>query len=423
MSAGTADVERIEAPVTATAYLICAFASIGGILYGYDSGYISSVLGMNYFKQHFGGPVDVSVDKSGYNIETWQKSLTVSILSAGTFFGALLGGEVAERVGRRPTIMLSCLVFSVGVALQTASKVIGMLIAGRVIAGLGVGGVSAVVILYVSEISPKNVRGVLVSIYQWAITLGILLAACVGQGTKDKDNRSSYRIPIGIQFVWAGILAGGLFLLPESPRYYVKKGRMDEARSALMRCRGSKDPDSPFIKAELAEIQANYEYEIQIQSTSWLDCFKGGMKPSGNLYRVIVGTSLQAFQQWTGINFICKLCNPFNRRTAADSLPSLLRNHLLPAGRHHEPFHHYHRHRRCQRRQYTTLILHYREIRSSTHPDHWRNHHVLLRIHHRHRRHGRQQLQGGQQDLGRFRLHLRRRFRLHMGSCRLGRHR
>ncbi len=305
LSVGTADVTAIEAPVTLRAYLICAFASFGGILFGYDSGYINGVLGMAYVKRNFGGPVDRGIDDTGFNIETWQKSLIVSILSLGTFIGALCGGEVAERIGRRPTIMWSCLVFAVGVAIQTAAVNVGALVAGRVIAGLGVGGVSATVILYVSEISPKRVRGLLVSVYQWAITIGLLLAACVNEGTKDRNNASSYRIPIAIQFVWAFILALGLFFLPESPRYLVKRERTEAAAAALARVRGQ-PVDAPLIKTELAEIQANYEYERQISSTTWADCFRGGMNPAGNLRRVLVGVFLQMFQQWTGINFICE---------------------------------------------------------------------------------------------------------------------
>lgn len=302
---GTEDVGRVEAPVSIRAYLLCAFASFGGILFGYDSGYINGVLGMEFVKMNFGGEVPLDIDESGYALETWQKSLIVSILSLGTFLGALVSGGIAEAIGRRSTIMLSCLIFAVGVAVQVASVNVGALVAGRVVAGLGVGGVSAIVILYVSEIAPKKVRGTLVSIYQWAVTIGLLISACADEGTKDFTDHSSYRIPISLQFIWAAILAGGLFLLPESPRYYVKKGETEKAIISLTRVRGQ-PRESEYIRAELAEIQANYEYEMSIASNSWFDCFKGGLAPRGNLYRVLVGTFLQMFQQWTGINFISK---------------------------------------------------------------------------------------------------------------------
>ncbi|GLI82080.1 hypothetical protein PoHVEF18_010481 [Penicillium ochrochloron] len=259
---------------------------------------------MDYVKEHFGHTVPKTDENpSGFLIASSRRSLITSILSAGTFIGALLGGTVSENIGRRLTIMLSCLIFAIGVAVQVATVTVGGLVAGRFVAGLGVGGVSATVILYVSEISPRKVRGLLVSAYQWAITIGLLVASGVDQGCKDLDSRSSYRIPIGLQFIWAAILAAGLFLLPESPRYYVRCGRMEDALRSLERVRGQPGTN-PAVQAELAEIKANFEYEKQIASTSWADCFKGGLSPRGNLRRVIAGTCLQMFQQWTGINFI-----------------------------------------------------------------------------------------------------------------------
>jgi MFS transporter, SP family, sugar:H+ symporter len=257
---------------------------------------------------------------TGYTLSSSQRSLIVSILSAGTFIGALIGGQAAEWIGRRVTIMLSCLIFAIGVVIQVAASTANTLVGGRLVAGLGVGGVSAVVILYVSEISPKRVRGVLVSVYQWAITIGLLIAACVDQGTQGFNNRNSYRIPIALQLIWAAILALGLFMLPESPRYLVKQGKPEAALKSLSRVRGQ-PMDSPYLQAELAEIQANYEYEMRITSTSWLDCFKGGLRPSSNFRRVLIGTSLQMFQQWTGVNFICKSCHTYLSTLPPTNLP------------------------------------------------------------------------------------------------------
>jgi SP family sugar:H+ symporter-like MFS transporter len=260
---------------------------------------------MDYVKEHFGQAVPKDKDNpTGFVIPTSRKSLITSILSAGTFFGALAGGSVAEWIGRRLAILLACFIFSVGVAVQVGTTSVSGLIAGRLIAGLGVGGVSSVVILYVSEVSPRRVRGLLVSAYQWAITIGLLVASVVDQGCKDRTDSSSYRIPISLQFIWAAILAAGLFYLPESPRYYVRCNRMDDALRALERVRGQ-PRSNPAIQAELTEIKANYDYEMRIASNSWADCFKGGLNPRGNLRRVLTGIALQMFQQWTGINFIC----------------------------------------------------------------------------------------------------------------------
>ncbi|KAJ9645723.1 hypothetical protein H2199_002763 [Coniosporium tulheliwenetii] len=281
----TGDLSRVEAPVTAKAYLLCAFASFGGILFGYDSGYISGVLGMNFFKQEFGSPGSSdSTAYNGYLYKTWEKSLITSILSAGTFFGALFAGSLADWLGRRITVILGCAVFSLGVILQVASTSVPLLVVGRLIAGIGVGFVSAVIILYMSEIAPKAVRGAIVSGYQFAITIGLLLAAVVNNETKGRMDTGSYRIPIAIQFLWALILGVGLFMLPESPRWY--------------------PADSEYIKDELAELVANYHYEISNMRATWADCFRGGFKPSGNLRRVLLGMALQMMQQLTGVNFI-----------------------------------------------------------------------------------------------------------------------
>jgi SP family sugar:H+ symporter-like MFS transporter len=325
----TADVSRIEAPVTFKAYMMCAFAAFGGIFFGYDSGYISGVMGMDYFIHRFTGLDKATTPKDDFSLPSWKKSLITSILSAGTFFGAIIAGDLADFIGRRTTIIAGCGVFCAGVILQTASTALGLLVAGRLIAGFGVGFVSAIIILYMSEISPRKVRGALVSGYQFCITIGILLASCVDYGTQNRNDTGSYRIPIAIQMLWAIILATGLFLLPESPRYFVKRGNLDKAAGVLARLRGQ-PTNSEYIQQELAEIVANHEYELQVvpQGTyfnSWANCFKGGLRnPSSNLRRTILGTSLQMMQQWTGVNFIFYFGTTFFQELGTINNPFLI---------------------------------------------------------------------------------------------------
>ncbi|KAF3479641.1 monosaccharide transporter [Arthroderma uncinatum] len=308
--AGTADVSRVEAPVTTKAYFMCAFAAFGGIFFGFDSGYISGVMGMEYFITLFTGlkKSDFPPGSDKFTLPSWQKSLITSILSAGTFFGAIIAGDLADFIGRRTTIIAGCGIFIVGVILQTASSGLNLLVAGRLIAGFGVGFVSAIIVLYMSEIAPKKVRGAIVSGYQFCITIGLLMASCVDYGTQSRQDSGSYRIPIALQMLWALILAGGLFLLPESPRYFVKRGKLEDAQTVLARLRGQ-DRDSEYIKEELAEIVANHEYEMQAVPNgywaSWFHCFSGSLfNPASNIRRIILGTALQMFQQFTGINFI-----------------------------------------------------------------------------------------------------------------------
>ncbi|KAI8956382.1 general substrate transporter [Xylaria longipes] len=334
---GTADVSRVEAPVTIKAYLICAFAAFGGIFFGYDTGWMGGVLAMPYFIEQYTGyhynfdtKMPIDVDEKHFVIPSSTASLFTSILSLGTFLGALVGGDIADFIGRRPTIIGGCLVFTIGCILEIASTNQEVLfVFGRLIAGGGVGIISAVVILYMSEIAPKKVRGAMVSGYQFCITIGILLANVVVYTTQDRNDTGSYRIPIGVQFLWAIILGIGLLILPESPRYFVKKGEIEKAAKALAFVRGQPE-ESDYIKAELAEIIANNEFEqanIPQMSyvQSWLACFKGSLtKGDSPLRRTILGAGLQCAQQFTGINFIFYFGPPFFKQLGTIPNPFLI---------------------------------------------------------------------------------------------------
>jgi len=305
----TTDVNLVEAPVTFKAYLLCAFACFGGILFGFDSGYINGVTAMPYFIYVITGNPDALLPGSTVAIESSTTSLIVSILSAGTFFGAIIAGDLADYLGRRTTIIAGCAIYILGVVLQTASYGLGLIVAGRLIAGFGVGFVSAIVILYMSEVAPRKVRGAIVAGYQFCVTIGLMLASVVDYATQNRMDTGSYRIPIGVQMAFGLILGTGLFLLPESPRYFVKRGNLTKAASSLASVRGQ-PIESEFVQTELAEIVANHEYEMKLipQSSwfsSWANCFSGSLwEAKSNLRRTILGTSLQMMQQWTGVNFI-----------------------------------------------------------------------------------------------------------------------
>ena len=152
--------------------------------------------------------------------------------------------------------------------------------------------------LYQSETAPKWIRGTIVGSYQLAITIGLFLAAIVNNGTKDRDDSGSYRIPVALQFAWAIILVGGLLILPETPRYLVMKGRQDKAAIALSRLRRL-EATHPSVVDELNEVRANHEYEMTIGKASYAQCFKGTVGK-----RLFTGCALQALQQLSGVNFI-----------------------------------------------------------------------------------------------------------------------
>lgn len=301
--APTADGIGAHAPKNKLAgVMMTSFAAFGGILFGYDTGTINGIKDMKDWLRTFGAPnSDLVNHPTGYAITSSQESLVVSILSAGTFFGALLGSPVADILGRKRGIILAALIFSVGVAMQTASTAIPLFVVGRVIAGLGVGLVSCLVPMYQSECSPKWIRGAVVGAYQWAITIGLLLAAVVNNATHARDNHSAYRIPIAVQFIWAAVLSFGMVWLPESPRWLIKRGRDADAAKALGRLLRLK-PEDPEVEMELEDIRTNLAEEQRIGETGYIDCFKPG--PNKLPLRTLTGIFIQAWQQLTGINFI-----------------------------------------------------------------------------------------------------------------------
>jgi sugar porter (SP) family MFS transporter len=253
---------------------------------------------MGYWKNLFStGFVN---EKGEKDVDASQSSLIVSILSAGTFFGALFAAPTADFLGRRLGLVASNVVFCVGVILQTIATAIPVFVAGRFFAGFGVGMISATIPLYQSETAPKWIRGVIVGAYQLAITIGLLLAAIVNNATQKREDTGSYRIPIAVQFAWSIIMFIGCVFLPETPRWFIKRGRPENAAKSLSVLRRL-DLDHPALVEELAEITANHEYELSLGKATYLDCFKGNLGK-----RLMTGCFLQMLQQLTGVNFICK---------------------------------------------------------------------------------------------------------------------
>ncbi len=264
----------------------------------FSRGTIGGLLGMEQFKLDFGtsnGAYDKATDSFVQGLSTSRTSLVTSILSAGTFFGALSGAPLADSFGRRIGLHIAMAIFLLGVILQTAAPPnpdagFNMLVAGRAIAGLGVGIVSSIVPMYQSECAPRWIRGAVVSAYQWAITIGLFLASIVAYATERRTDTGAYRIPIAIQMLFAIILSIGLLFLPESPRWLVKKGHHDKAARSLARLNSS-DIDDPLVRTELADIQTNLEIELTHGNGSYADCFTFG--PRKHFLRTMTGIWLQ----------------------------------------------------------------------------------------------------------------------------------
>ncbi|KND91049.1 putative glucose transporter rco-3 [Tolypocladium ophioglossoides CBS 100239] len=282
---------------SAPAIMVGLFVASGGLLFGYDTGAINGILAMPEFKNQFA----TNCRKNDQpDICPKDLSIIVAILSAGTIVGALLAAPAGDSLGRRITLLISVGVFCMGAICQVCADAIPLLLVGRALAGVGVGAISVLVPLYQSEMAPKWIRGSLVCAYQLSITIGLLSASVVNIITSNITNSSAYRIPLGLQIIPALILTAGLLVLPETPRFLVKKGRKEAAGLSLSRLRRL-DITHPALVEELQEIIAIHQYELTLGPDTYKDVFVGTPHLGR---RTFTGCGLQMLQQLTGINFI-----------------------------------------------------------------------------------------------------------------------
>ncbi|KAF9030975.1 general substrate transporter [Hymenopellis radicata] len=295
-------------------FLIAVFASLGGLLYGYNQGVFSSVLGMHNFQETMGD----AVTNSG------KKGWLVAILELGAWVGVLMTGYFADKLSRKYTILLAVVVFCIGVIVQTTAKAPPSIFGGRFVTGLGVGSLSMAVPLYNAELAPPEVRGSLVALQQLAITFGIMISFWIDYGTNyiggtgETQSEAAWRIPLALQLVPALILGAGILFMPFSPRWLVNQGREDEALQVLSRTRNL-PVDHELVQIEFLEIKAQYLFEKetseakfpQYQDPSFSSQFKLGFYSYLSLivdrkllWRVAVASLTMFFQQWTGVNAI-----------------------------------------------------------------------------------------------------------------------
>ncbi len=276
--------------------LVGLFVAVGGLLFGYDTGLINSVSEMPMFIQR--------MVPGHSSFTSGQLSIIVSFLSLGTFIGSLSAPFIADRYGRKPTIIVSNIVlFIIGTSLQVTAVNMRMLIVGRVISGIGIGLISAVVPLYQAEAAEKNLRGAIISSYQWTITIGLLISNAIAQSTQNRTDLSAYKIPLSLQYIWSVFLAIGMIFLPESPRYFILKDELNKAAKSLSFLRGI-PIDDPRLLEELVEIKATFDYEASFGKTTIWDCFKSSESRPKQRLRIFTGIMIQVFQQFSGINFI-----------------------------------------------------------------------------------------------------------------------
>jgi SP family galactose:H+ symporter-like MFS transporter len=252
--------------------IAAAISALGGLLFGYDTGVISGAI--LFVKQDF-------------LLSTIAEEFVVGAVLFGAIIGAIFGGAWSDRFGRRKILIAVALIFifgGIGTALATS---VVWLIVGRVIVGIAIGVASFAAPLYISEVSPANVRGKLVSLNQLAITVGIVVSYLAGYAL---SGIRGWRWMFALAAIPSVMLAIGMLTMPESPRWLVSHNFINKATLALKRIRGSEK-----VSDELGEIQNS----LAQQSGSWPELFGSSVKPA-----LLIGIGLAVFQQITGINTV-----------------------------------------------------------------------------------------------------------------------
>lgn len=248
-------------------------AGLGGILYGYDMGIIAAAL--------------IFV-RSSFTLSTQMEEAVVSVVLVGAMLGAVVGGAFADRFGRRAILVSGGIVFIVGSLLALWSPDVWTLIAARMLLGLAIGFTSVTAPVYVSELAPPQSRGMLIGLYQFALTLGIALADLVGYWLAGEH---SWRLMFGLGAIPAALFLVLVLTVPESPRWLVAQGRVGEAEGVLLTY-----TDKAGTQVLLSDIRNSLTIQVERRwSALW--------SPSVR-WALFIAVGFTVLQQVTGINTV-----------------------------------------------------------------------------------------------------------------------
>jgi SP family galactose:H+ symporter-like MFS transporter len=272
---GGASNDQTNVPSRTNLYItmIAAVAALGGLLFGFDTGVIAGA--MLYIVPDLRlGPA--------------EQGLVVSAVTFGALFGALAGGTCADTLGRRWTNIAAGVSFILGSILSAIAPNVEVLIASRVVIGVAIGMTSVAGPMYIAELAPAQHRGRLVSLFQLAVTIGILVSYIVDRALAPAH---AWRWMLGLAFIPGALLVIGMLPMPESPRWLLKKGMETAARRVLALLRSPAQ-----VEQDVREIREDFAHS---QHSDWAQLLTPGLRPA-----LVIGIGLAVFQQVTGINTI-----------------------------------------------------------------------------------------------------------------------
>lgn len=251
------------------------FGSLGGLLFGYDTGVIS-------------GAILFIQDQLG--LGEWGQGAVVSSVLVGAVLGSILIGPLSDRIGRRRLLLAASVVFFVGALGSGLAVGLVTLLASRVVLGVGVGIASSLVPTYLSEIAPAHRRGGLAGLFQLMVMTGILLAYISNYALADFF--AGWRWMLGLAALPSAMLFLGALVLPESPRYLVRQGQTEDALVVLCRIYNGQDSHA---RNQLSAITR----QAQNEDGRWADLFGPLVRPA-----LIAALGLAIFQQVMGCNTV-----------------------------------------------------------------------------------------------------------------------
>jgi SP family arabinose:H+ symporter-like MFS transporter len=299
-------------------FLITLVVSLGGFLFGFDLAVVSGILPLL---------------KKQFSLSSVMEGLFVSAALAGCIIGVAISGELSDRLGRRKPLILAALLFLLSALGCSILPTLPGIIVARVMGGIGIGLASNVVPLYISEIAPTRIRGRLVTYYQFAVTLGILVAyltnsALLHYGMAHAGESDGWLHTLLVTEVWRGMFGVGvipavlflfgLFMVPESPRWLIQQHRLQEATIILNRVNNA------------IEAQASLQQGRQAQQQDKKISYRSLLEPKWRK-ALIIGILLPFFSQFSGINAII-LYGPRILNDAGISLSDSLLSQIILGG-------------------------------------------------------------------------------------------
>ncbi|KAG0538129.1 hypothetical protein BDA96_03G208600 [Sorghum bicolor] len=284
--------------MTVFVFLACLVASSGGLIFGYDIGISGGVTSMDPFLEQFFPSVYAKeqevVETNQYcKFDSVLLTLFTSSLYLAALVASLFAGYITSRCGRRVSMLGGGVIFLVGAVLNGFAQNVAMLIIGRIFLGIGVGFSNQSVPLYLSEMAPAKMRGMLNISFQLMITIGILIANLINYFTAKIAGGWGWRIGLGLAAVPAVIMVGGSIFLPDTPNSLVARGKVESARAMLRRIRGTDD-----VSLEFDDLLAASEATKAIESP-WRTLLQRRYRP-----QLVMAFLIPTLQQLTGINVV-----------------------------------------------------------------------------------------------------------------------